>query len=59
MIVKEASYPINSCLQKERDRPDSSEWTKIPEDKLYKDDNELRDYQFEGVNWLLFCYYNR
>ena len=26
---------------------------------MYKGDNQLREYQFEGVNWLTFCYYNR
>ena len=24
---------------------------------VYKNDNRLRDYQVEGVNWLSFCYY--
>lgn len=38
-------------------RPSASEWRKIPEDLAFKDNNTLRDYQFEGVNWLLYCYF--
>jgi len=25
----------------------------------YKNDNTLREYQLEGLNWLTFCYYNK
>ncbi|KAI6241179.1 Helicase [Aphelenchoides fujianensis] len=50
---------IDPFKAKERARPTEAEWTKIPSDKKYKDENTLRDYQFEGVNWLLFCYYNK
>ena len=39
--------------------PNPKEWKAIPENKTYKGDNQLRGYQFEGVNWLTFCYYNR
>jgi len=35
------------------------QWQGIPAGKVYKGDNSLREYQFEGVNWLTFCYYNR
>ncbi|KIH45929.1 protein, SNF2 family [Ancylostoma duodenale] len=30
----------------------------MPEDIVWKDGNTLREYQFEGVDWLLYCYYN-
>lgn len=44
---------------KPKPRPSASDWRKIPEDTTFKDGNQLREYQFEGVNWLLYCYYNR
>ncbi|KAI1731410.1 chromo (CHRromatin organization MOdifier) domain-containing protein [Ditylenchus destructor] len=50
---------VDPCKVKERSRPAPSEWQKIPLDITYKDDNSLRDYQVEGVNWLLFCYFNQ
>ncbi|KAI6207680.1 Helicase [Aphelenchoides besseyi] len=50
---------IDPYKAKERLRPTMDEWQKIPKDKKYKDENMLREYQFEGVNWLLFCYFNK
>jgi len=50
---------IDPCKAKERSRPTVNEWKKIPFDITYKDNNQLRDYQVEGVNWLLFCYLNQ
>lgn len=44
---------------KERQRPSIHEWEKITIDKRFKDGNTLREYQVEGVNWLLFCYLNQ
>jgi chromodomain-helicase-DNA-binding protein 7 len=33
---------------------------KLPtKDKVYKNDNKLRDYQLEGLRWLLKCWYSR
>ena len=29
------------------------------EDRQYKDESQLRPYQLEGVNWLLFNWYTR
>uniref|UniRef100_A0A915KAL9 Uncharacterized protein n=1 Tax=Romanomermis culicivorax TaxID=13658 RepID=A0A915KAL9_ROMCU len=49
-------YPPSSD-NKYKTRPD--DWRKVPEDTKYKNDNELREYQMEGVNWLLFCWCNR
>ncbi|VDL72875.1 unnamed protein product [Nippostrongylus brasiliensis] len=52
--------PIDSVPEekKEKSRPKASEWSKMPDDIVWKDGNTLREYQFEGVDWLLYCYYN-
>ena len=34
------------------------EWKKWDESPDYKNNNKLRPYQLEGVNWLLFSWYN-
>uniref|UniRef100_A0A0K0CX90 Helicase ATP-binding domain-containing protein n=1 Tax=Angiostrongylus cantonensis TaxID=6313 RepID=A0A0K0CX90_ANGCA len=49
---------IDKAKVKEKPRPKASEWAKIPDDIIWKDGNTLREYQFEGVDWLLYCYYN-
>jgi len=40
-------------------RPNPSHWKQITETEIYKNNNILRDYQLEGLNWLTFSYYNR
>ena len=40
-------------------RPNPKDWKQITETEMYKNDNTLRDYQLEGLNWLTFSYYNR
>ncbi|XP_068604555.1 chromodomain-helicase-DNA-binding protein 8 [Brachionichthys hirsutus] len=40
-------------------RPSANAWKKLEESREYKDGNVLREYQLEGVNWLLFNWYNR
>uniref|UniRef100_A0A7N6ALR9 DNA helicase n=1 Tax=Anabas testudineus TaxID=64144 RepID=A0A7N6ALR9_ANATE len=40
-------------------RPPASSWKKLDETREYKNGNILREYQLEGVNWLLFNWYNR
>ncbi|KAM4605422.1 chromodomain-helicase-DNA-binding protein 8 isoform 2-T4 [Polymixia lowei] len=40
-------------------RPPASSWKKLEESREYKSGNILREYQLEGVNWLLFNWYNR
>jgi len=40
-------------------RPNPKDWQQITETVIYKNDNILRDYQLEGLNWLTFSYYNR
>uniref|UniRef100_A0A673J4C6 Chromodomain-helicase-DNA-binding protein 8 n=1 Tax=Sinocyclocheilus rhinocerous TaxID=307959 RepID=A0A673J4C6_9TELE len=40
-------------------RPAASAWKKLDESREYMNGNQLREYQLEGVNWLLFNWYNR
>lgn len=40
-------------------RPSANSWKKLEESREYKNGNTLREYQLEGVNWLLFNWYNR
>ncbi|XP_060900017.1 chromodomain-helicase-DNA-binding protein 8 [Labrus mixtus] len=40
-------------------RPPAASWKKLEETREYKNGNTLREYQLEGVNWLLFNWYNR
>ncbi|VDO99134.1 unnamed protein product [Soboliphyme baturini] len=66
-LVKWRSLPYDeSTWEDEKDvdpackaRPKASDWCKISDDPEYKCGNKLRDYQLEGLNWLLFCWYNR
>lgn len=40
-------------------RPSKRDWITFEESPSYKNNNSLRKYQLEGLNWLLFCWYNR
>ncbi|KAK2510655.1 chromodomain-helicase-DNA-binding protein 8-like [Columba livia] len=40
-------------------RPQAGAWSKLEASRQYKNHNRLREYQLEGVNWLLFNWYNR
>ncbi|XP_065278989.1 chromodomain-helicase-DNA-binding protein 8 [Emys orbicularis] len=40
-------------------RPQAISWKKLELSHEYKNRNQLREYQLEGVNWLLFNWYNR
>ncbi|GAA6104195.1 chromodomain-helicase-DNA-binding protein 7, partial [Tachysurus ichikawai] len=40
------------------ERPPASDWQKSESSREYKNSNALREYQLEGVNWLLFNWYN-
>ncbi|XP_051785343.1 chromodomain-helicase-DNA-binding protein 7 isoform X2 [Erpetoichthys calabaricus] len=40
------------------ERPPSSDWQKSESSREYKNGNALREYQLEGLNWLLFNWYN-
>eukprot|EP00004_Rigifila_ramosa_P023592 TRINITY_DN6646_c0_g1_i1.p1 TRINITY_DN6646_c0_g1~~TRINITY_DN6646_c0_g1_i1.p1 ORF type:complete len:1934 (+),score=399.24 TRINITY_DN6646_c0_g1_i1:667-5802(+) len=39
-------------------RPARSSWQKL-DAPVFKNGNTLRDYQLEGFNWLVFCWYER
>ncbi|XP_051865740.1 chromodomain-helicase-DNA-binding protein 8-like isoform X1 [Pristis pectinata] len=41
------------------ERPPAKAWKKLDLFREYKNNNQLREYQLEGVNWLLFNWYNR
>uniref|UniRef100_A0A6I8QY64 Chromodomain helicase DNA binding protein 6 n=1 Tax=Xenopus tropicalis TaxID=8364 RepID=A0A6I8QY64_XENTR len=41
------------------ERPASETWQKLVSSRTYKNNNQLREYQLEGMNWLLFNWYNR
>uniref|UniRef100_A0A8D2Q6J1 Chromodomain helicase DNA binding protein 6 n=1 Tax=Varanus komodoensis TaxID=61221 RepID=A0A8D2Q6J1_VARKO len=41
------------------ERPASESWQKLERSRDYKNNNQLREYQLEGMNWLLFNWYNR
>ncbi|XP_054029684.1 chromodomain-helicase-DNA-binding protein 6 isoform X2 [Dryobates pubescens] len=41
------------------ERPGSECWQKLEKSREYKNSNQLREYQLEGMNWLLFNWYNR
>ncbi|XP_023504313.1 chromodomain-helicase-DNA-binding protein 7 isoform X1 [Equus przewalskii] len=40
------------------ERPPAEDWKKSERSREYKNNNKLREYQLEGVNWLLFNWYN-
>ncbi|TDH68248.1 hypothetical protein CCR75_003480 [Bremia lactucae] len=40
-------------------RPEPNTWAKYQESPIYNNQNNLRSYQLEGLNWLTFCWYNR
>jgi len=40
-------------------RPPPADFKKMKEPLVYKNNNRLRPYQMEGLNWLLFCWYTR
>ncbi|XP_045079922.1 chromodomain-helicase-DNA-binding protein 6-like isoform X3 [Coregonus clupeaformis] len=41
------------------ERPQPDKWQKLDRSKDYRSGNQLREYQLEGMNWLLFNWYNR
>lgn len=43
---------------KPKRRPSPETWTKLEKSPIYKGGNSLREYQLEGLNWLLFSWYN-
>nr|XP_043879334.1 chromodomain-helicase-DNA-binding protein 6 isoform X2 [Solea senegalensis] len=41
------------------ERPPPEKWQKLEDSRDYRNGNQLREYQLEGMNWLLFNWYNR
>uniref|UniRef100_A0A8D0CYS6 Chromodomain helicase DNA binding protein 6 n=1 Tax=Sander lucioperca TaxID=283035 RepID=A0A8D0CYS6_SANLU len=41
------------------ERPPPEKWQKLDHSRDYRNGNMLREYQLEGMNWLLFNWYNR
>ncbi|KAM9483665.1 chromodomain-helicase-DNA-binding protein 6 isoform 2-T2 [Clarias gariepinus] len=41
------------------ERPSPEKWQKLEQSREYRNGNQLREYQLEGMNWLLFNWYNR
>ncbi|KAM7006205.1 LOW QUALITY PROTEIN: chromodomain-helicase-DNA-binding protein 6 [Tautogolabrus adspersus] len=41
------------------ERPAPDKWQKLDNSRDYRNGNQLREYQLEGMNWLLFNWYNR
>ncbi|KAG7326696.1 hypothetical protein KOW79_010097 [Hemibagrus wyckioides] len=41
------------------ERPAPEQWQKLEQSREYRNGNQLREYQLEGMNWLLFNWYNR
>ncbi|KAJ8259214.1 hypothetical protein COCON_G00182260 [Conger conger] len=41
------------------ERPLPEQWKKLDYSRDYRNGNQLREYQLEGMNWLLFNWYNR
>uniref|UniRef100_A0AC35TFK6 Chromo domain-containing protein n=1 Tax=Rhabditophanes sp. KR3021 TaxID=114890 RepID=A0AC35TFK6_9BILA len=54
-----ARNKVDPLKKVDKAKPTQGEWTRLPEDKMYKDGNTLREYQYEGVNWLTYCYFNQ
>jgi len=44
--------------QKHVARPKPDKWVQLKESRVYKNGNQLREYQLEGISWLTFCWVN-
>ncbi|ORX92777.1 hypothetical protein K493DRAFT_263097 [Basidiobolus meristosporus CBS 931.73] len=44
--------------EKPTPRPPKSRFGKLEQSPLFKHSHQLRPYQLEGLNWLLFCWFN-
>jgi chromodomain-helicase-DNA-binding protein 7 len=55
-FLKWREAPDEDCY--EQKRPKKHLWKKWDESPAYNNGNLLRPYQLEGVNWLLFSWYN-
>lgn len=55
--IVDFNFKTLKCVTQER--PPANLWKKREQSREYRNGNSLRDYQLEGVNWLLFNWYNR
>ena len=51
--------PAEKRMAAQRSRPPKTSFQKLKESAVYKAGHGLRPYQLEGLNWLLFSWYNR
>jgi chromodomain-helicase-DNA-binding protein 7 len=49
---------IPEIHQKQVQRPRPDKWLQLKESRFYKNGNQLREYQLEGISWLTFCWVN-
>ena len=54
--MRERSIPKTTSEFK---RPKPSSWVEYKASPSYKNENQLRNYQLIGLNWLTFCWYNQ
>ena len=55
-MIKDPPPKIEQRIKK---RPRPSEWKELDASPVYKNDNTLREYQLEGLNWLSYSWHNR
>ena len=55
-LEREKSVPTEV---KDFKRPQASAWKKFLESPTYRNENQLREYQLQGLNWLTFCWLNQ
>lgn len=58
MYVVSEKPLMGLLLYLKQERPPADDWKKSESSREYKNNNKLREYQLEGVNWLLFNWYN-
>uniref|UniRef100_A0A3B4B4K4 Chromodomain helicase DNA binding protein 7 n=1 Tax=Periophthalmus magnuspinnatus TaxID=409849 RepID=A0A3B4B4K4_9GOBI len=58
-VSQKTRFQLSLCHGVIQVRPPAASWKKLEDTREYKNGNILREYQLEGVNWLLFNWYNR
>ena len=54
-------YSFNICEEIHRKhvpKPRPEKWAPMKESRVYNAGNTIREYQLEGINWLIFCWLN-
>ncbi|KAL7751398.1 hypothetical protein RI367_003258 [Sorochytrium milnesiophthora] len=52
-------YKRSAQQLQQQQRPPPNQWAKYAVSPDFKNGNQLRQYQLDGVNWLVFCWLNR